>query len=345
MNYLNEQTENQKNYTLAEWLNIWLEIYKQPSVSAATFARASSTVKLICSCKLADKKISEITEQETQCVLNELKNRNLGKGKTYGASSLKKVKSVLTQALKKAKSEKLVLFNPADELIMPKASVKKILPLTHSEEERLLLCCENDPLGDVCRFLLLTGLRIGELINLKTGDYDANDKKIHITKSKTEAGVRIVYLVSEAQKIIEDAISHSNDNSVFHNTKGRPLTLDSVYKMIKRLRNSSGITNLTPHVCRHTFVTRLCEKGVPAKAIAQIIGHAGTGYVLDIYAKLEQKELRKAIYALENNSSEQEIRIAFSEQLYSKLCLSASEKGQTVNEYIFSIIKENIVNS
>ena len=115
--------------------------------------------------------------------------------------------------------------------------------------------------------------------------------------------------------------------------------------MIKRLRNSSGITNLTPHVCRHTFVTRLCEKGVPAKAIAQIIGHAGTGYVLDIYAKLEQKELRKAIYALENNTSEQEIRIAFSEQLYSKLCLSASEKGQTVNEYIFSIIKENIVNS
>lgn len=135
------------------------------------------------------------------------------------------------------------------------------------------------------------------------------------------------------------------DCSVFHNTKGRPLTLDSVYKMIKRLRNSSGITNLTPHVCRHTFVTRLCEKGVPAKAIAQIIGHAGTGYVLDIYAKLEQKELRKAIYALENNTSEQEIRIAFSEQLYSKLCLSASEKGQTVNEYIFSIIKENIVNS
>lgn len=345
MESTNQQaTQMDKSYTLAEWLKVWLEIYKMPCVSAATFNRNSSTVKLICSCKSANKNITQITEQETQSILNELKNRNLGNGKTYSASSLKKVKSVLTQALKKAKKEKLLLFNPAGELIMPKASTKKILPLTHSEEERLELCCQSDSMGDIVRFLLLTGLRISELMNLQLSDYDPEDKKIYITKSKTEAGIRIVYLVSEAQKILENNLRKSNgkDNFIFHNIHGKPLTFNSIYKMIARLRKSAKIANLTPHVCRHTFVTRLCEKGVPAKAIAQIIGHAGTGYVLDIYAQLEQKELRKAIYALEDDSAEQEIRISFTEQLYSQLHQEAAQAGQSVNEYIFAAIKEKI---
>lgn len=68
-----------------------------------------------------------------------------------------------------------------------------------------------------------------------------------------------------------------------------------------RIRSGSQITRLSPHVCRYTFVTRLCEKGVSAKVIAQIIGHASADYVLNIYAMMEKQELRKAIFVLEED--------------------------------------------
>ena len=68
----------------------------------------------------------------------------------------------------------------------------------------------------------------------------------------------------------------------------------------ERIRKNSQVAKLTPHVCRHTFVTRLCEKGVSAKTIAQIIGHAQSDYVLDIYAMMDKQEQRKAIYVLED---------------------------------------------
>lgn len=79
-----------------------------------------------------------------------------------------------------------------------------------------------------------------------------------------------------------------------------PVTFIVLRRLYERIRKVTGILSLTNHVCRHTFVTRLSEKGVSAKAITQTIGHARTDYVLDIYARMEQAELCKAIYVLEN---------------------------------------------
>lgn len=303
--------ENDKTQdpTLAEWLRYWHTTYKIPALSLSTIKREEYTIRLISSCTAASQRLSELTEATVQSILNELKCRKHNTNKVYSSSTLKKVKLALSQALQKAKTEKKIRLNPANELILPKAPTKKILPLTHAEEERLVFQCRYDPMGHICRFLLLTGLRVGELMNLRKSHYDIKDHRISINKSKTEAGIRVVYLVLEARKIIDEQIlKYPDSDYIFHSLYGTPLHYDSVSNLMRRLRKSANIPNLTPHICRHTFVTRLCEKGVSAKAIAQIIGHAGTGYVLDIYAQLEKKELRRAIYALEENIG-QEVKI------------------------------------
>ena len=109
--------------------------------------------------------------------------------------------------------------------------------------------------------------------------------------------MRTVFLIKEAQAIIEKQLRQGKQ--IFHHSKGRSISKYSLRGLFDRIQEATNIYTFTCHVCRHTFVTRLCEKGISAKAIAQIIGHAHTGYVLDIYAMLEQKEPRRAIYALE----------------------------------------------
>ena len=190
--------------------------------------------------------------------------------------------------------------SPAKDLILPLAATKEVLPLTHREQEAVEEACRGDVLGHLLIFLLWTGLRKGEMMTLRWEDYNSDDNSIFIRNSKTEAGVRKVYLLPLAQKIIEK-MPRINEY-VFNHTCNAPITPTVMRRLVDRIRLRSGVSGLTCHVCRHTFVTRLCEKGVPAKAIAQTIGHAKADYVLDIYAKMEADELRKAIYVLDNDA-------------------------------------------
>lgn len=331
----------QKNYTLAEWLKVWYEVYALPSVKTSTAQSIKGSVELICQTEYAKQKISQLTEMSLQSILNVLKNTKNGK-EEYSQSTLKKIKSVLRQSFQRAKAEKLVEYNPAVDIIVPKAPKKKVLPLTHFQEEKLLIACKYDVIGNVYLFFLLTGLRLAELVNLKRADYDPTENKIYIRTSKTPAGVRYVYLVDEAKKIIEDELKKpSHDDYIFRNAVGTQLSFNNVQRLTHRLRAATNISELSPHVCRHTFVTRLCEKGVSAKAIAQIIGHAGTGYVLDIYAQLEQKELRRAIYALDEKE-QRNVTVSFTDSLYNKLVIKASEQNTSIDEFIFNCIKKAV---
>ncbi|MPN64575.1 hypothetical protein SDC9_212351 [bioreactor metagenome] len=77
---------------------------------------------------------------------------------------------------------------------------------------------------------------------------------------------------------------------------------------------------------------------MPAKAIAQIIGHANANYVLNIYAQLENMELRKAIFALETDKTKRgdnvEITLLFNKEMYQELVHKAYESGFPIDVYL-----------
>ena len=300
MNSINHSpTAANNTYTLGEWLYMWHKTYKEWKVKPQTAKRERQNIALICTCAESQKPLAEITELNLTNILITLQQRVHHDGKLYSKSTLKKVKEILGQALQQAKRYNMISDNIWATLQTPTAPQKKILPLSHWQQDMIEKACQDDPQGHLIIFLLRTGLRRAELINLKWADYDAEAATIYIRKSKTEAGIRTVYLVKEAQQIIE--AQPKRGAYIFYNTRNTPISDSSLNRLVERLRAVTYIDTFTCHVCRHTFVTRLCEKGVPAKAIAQIIGHAHTGYVLDIYAMLEQKELRRAIYALEDD--------------------------------------------
>lgn len=319
--------------TLSEWLQEWLEIYKLPTVREKTADMYTWAVHAISADPCGQLAITDITEMDLQRLLNTAATTG------YSKSSISKMRASLRQAYRPLLRQNVIGTDPTAELIIPRAPTKEVLPLTHKQREAVELASTTDPLGHLLIFLMETGLRRNELKDLLWTDYNAADHSIFVTASKTPAGIRKVYLTTKAEAIIP-AMPHINDH-IFNHTKGNPVTKTVMQRLVERIRRASGVLALTCHVCRHTFVTRLCEKKVPAKAIAQIIGHAKVDYVLDIYAKLEADELRKAIYALEPDGRGSailgsEVRIPI--DLYNALHQEADNQGISVDALVTHLL-------
>ena len=276
--------------SLGEWLDVWLATYKACQVSKRTVEIYRSVIALLQPYPAAKKPLEAVSEIDLQLLLNDLFVRG------YSKSTITKIRYTLRQRFRPLIRQHILRDDPSAFLELPNAPTKKILPLTLEEQEKVEDVCQMLPLGHLIIFLLRTGLRRAEMAGLQWEDYDAQNGSIFIRKSKTAAGIRTVYLLEEAQTIIE--AQPRINQYIFNNTQENPIQPITWRRLCEHIGQETGI-HLTPHMCRHTFVTRLCEKGVPAKAIAQIIGHAKADYVLDIYAQLEQQELRKAIYTLE----------------------------------------------
>jgi site-specific recombinase XerD len=127
--------------------------------------------------------------------------------------------------------------------------------------------------------LLDSGLRIGEIVRLKTNDLHLDEGIIKILgKGKKE---RFVPIGSNSQKVLQRYIfryrSRHNDSQndyVFLSTGEKPLTENSLKLMFARLAHRSGVKRLHAHLCRHTFATKFLINGGDVFSLQQILGHS-----------------------------------------------------------------------
>jgi integrase/recombinase XerC len=125
-----------------------------------------------------------------------------------------------------------------------------------------------------------TGMRLSELINLKTSHIDEANRQIKvlgkgnkeriIPASKELIGELLDYYRSRREAAIEAVTEH-----LFINEKGKPLYPKYVYNVVKA--NLSRVTTLqkrSPHVLRHTFATHLTNNGADLNAVKELLGHS-----------------------------------------------------------------------
>ena len=70
-------------------------------------------------------------------------------------------------------------------------------------------------------------------------------------------------------------------------------------KPIERGAESAHLKHIHPHMLRHTFATRLRDKGVPLDRIMELLGHSNIQQTMR-YAKMRPEQLFDAIAALES---------------------------------------------
>lgn len=202
----------------------------------------------------------------------------------------------------------LVGYNPARDIKKLKENNERCRYLTEEEQCRLLSACS----GVLCVIVLLalrTGLRWGELINLKWQqapksnyvDLENNVIFIHEAMSKSKKS-RYVPLASSAKQALMDFPQRTESGYIFANPKtGKPIV--TLKKSFKSALRAVGIEDFRWHDLRHCFASDLVRKGVDLFVVQKLLGHSSPK-MTQRYAHLRNDHLMEAIETLDEKKAE-----------------------------------------
>lgn len=142
--------------------------------------------------------------------------------------------------------------------------------------------------------LIYTGMRVGELLNLKVADVDLCNKAIYIRKSKTDAGVRTIPIPNKILSLFTDNICYENEYFIFTKTFNQMSYMSFRY-IFESILRKVGLQKHTIHDTRHTFATLLNNADANKTSIIKLIGHSDFSTTENVYTHKDIEELRKAI--------------------------------------------------
>lgn len=201
-------------------------------------------------------------------------------------------------------SEGKIKSSPARLLETPRLSMRLPGPLSQQEVERLLSQPDsNSPKGQrdhaMFEILYATGLRVSELVNLKISNINLEAGYIRtVGKGSKE---RIVPIGDKAIEAVKEYLSIGrfqvikgrNSPYIFLNPRGRPMTRQGFWKIIKKYGKEAGIKqNITPHSIRHSFATHLLEAGADLRSVQVMLGHADIS-TTQIYTHVTRERLKE----------------------------------------------------
>lgn len=147
--------------------------------------------------------------------------------------------------------------------------------------------------------LYATGLRVSELINLKTADVSLDvgfvrclgkGSKERIVPLGKIAGGWIARYLTDSRPAL--ARSRSSEY-LFLTIRGTKMSRVGFWKTIKKHSAAAGIRkNITPHTLRHSFATHLLQGGADLRSIQEMLGHADIA-TTQIYTHVSRDKLKE----------------------------------------------------
>jgi integrase len=177
--------------------------------------------------------------------------------------------------------------------------------LSPEEEQRLLEVCPEH-LNHFCVLAVDTGGRHGEVCRLTWGNVSLGKgtARGHVTFTDTKSGKpRSVPLTKRAEALLRDlkaARKPSPEERVilFERADGALLPANSVRRAFEKARDKAGLADVRAHDLRHTFASRLVQRGAGLTQVKELMGHA-TIAMVQRYAHLSTKDLHAAISVLD----------------------------------------------
>ncbi len=203
--------------------------------------------------------------------------------------------------------ENSIETDPSELLESPKLGRKLPDVLDVEEIDKVIASIDLSlPEGTRNRAIIETlygcGLRVSELVNLKLSELFFNESIVSVTGKGNKQ--RLIPMGEEAKKSILLYLQYDrvkiepvkgSEDILFLNRRGRKLSRQMIFIMIKNLVEKAGIRkNISPHTFRHSFATHLVQNGADLRAVQDLLGHASI-ITTEIYTHLNREDLRKAI--------------------------------------------------
>lgn len=149
------------------------------------------------------------------------------------------------------------------------------------------------------RLMSSTGVRVSELTSIALADIAADGSAIRITgKGSRERTVFVgnLRLRKDLGTYRRERLSCAVPEGPFLvNTKGEPLSPQSLRSRLKRISSTLGISpRVTPHRLRHTAATMLLEEGVDIRFVQRLLGHSSIS-TTEIYTHVSDTSLKAAM--------------------------------------------------
>lgn len=202
-------------------------------------------------------------------------------------------------------NEEIINFNPIDNVIVPKQTKRLPKFLTNNEIENILTNIKIEtPSGYRNRVILellwVSGMRISELsgLNFENLNLEQNEIKVYGKGAKE----RIVLIPEKTKVFLQNYIENvynlvsttqkSPTSPVFVNYNGFRLQNQSIRKALKATVDKIQLPkHVTPHIFRHSFATKMLEKGADLRVVQELLGHASIANT-QIYTHVSMQRLQ-----------------------------------------------------
>lgn len=188
-----------------------------------------------------------------------------------------------------------VKTNPAKGVRFLKEPPGRLRYLEPLEVEVLLKACAAH-IHPIVVTALNTGMRKGEILNLKWGAIDLNNRRITVTNSKNNEA-RVIPINGTLYQELSKLPRKSKSEYVFANGKDRPL--GDIKKSFATALKRAGIQDFRFHDLRHTFGSQLVMQGVDLRTVQQIMGHKEIKMTMR-YSHLSPGHVQEAVGKLDS---------------------------------------------
>lgn len=236
------------------------------------------------------------------------------------------IRDVISGTLGYAVDEELIAGNPVTGILkrlqLERDKQIKIEPMNEKEVAKFLELTANHFKEHYEFFLCAfrTGMRLGELLALKWGDIDWNQKFIKVERSfkrgrftKTKTGKsRRVDMSDQLFDALKQLLTKRKKESlklgrsepfdiIFHKNGG-PISQNTIRNIWKRILKKAGIREMRLHDIRHTYASLLLSMGQSPVYVKEQLGHSSIKTTVDIYGHLIPSSNRGAVNQLDSSA-------------------------------------------
>lgn len=306
---------SQKDITVTAFLRRWLEEVSKPNNAPGTSERYEELMTKYLIPGLGRYKLRELNPQVVQTFINRVP-------KTIAPRTVRNIRNCLHTALQTAMTWRLVEYNAADGVRVPKAPPLKARALEPSQVEALFAVIRGRRLEALYLLATIIGIRQGELLALRKVDIDLEKMELRIEgqlkkvgkewrwlPTKTDASKRTL-IIPEMPVLVKALRRSLSDQSecelLFPSEKSTPIlprNLNRAFKAICvranigviTLKNGQKSSTIRFHDLRHTAGSWALANGQDIKTTQEMLGHTLASTTSDLYGHVLQERKRDTV--------------------------------------------------
>ena len=220
---------------------------------------------------------------------------------TTKATSANRRLTVFKRYFRWALRERFVTVDPTLKLQSAKQAMRSPSMMSERQVEALLAAPSDDsPLGQRDRAMLelmyAAGLRVSEMVSLKQAEVDVHTGVVNChgkgsKERRVPVGKSAIHWLQQYESVKAGYGKSPYSNLFLH--RGKPLTRQLAWSMIKTYAEKIGLQHVSPHTLRHSFATHLLQHGADSRSVQALLGHSDIS-TTQIYTHITDRHLRAA---------------------------------------------------